>query len=319
MITLVLLLIMLAGAARAQQSNADVEGETATAPDSASDLIAYVFKSATCPHCNEQRPFLDALAEQHERFEIRYYEIVETSEHHDLLRLMARAFDVNPGSVPMVFIGDSVWVGDSGRIRSEIETKVAECLALGCSDARALAERRVVDDVALIAPSDTTINLPFIGRVDFSFQPLLLSTAVIAFVDGFNPCSLWLLTILIALVLHSGSRRRVLIVGLVFLATTAAVYGLFMVGLFSVLAYASYLPWMYWIVAAFALIFGLVSIKDYFWFKRGFSFTIDDKHKPGIFKRFRELIKDGRSPLALAGATLVMALGIALIELPCTA
>ena len=314
---LALLLAMLASVVQAQQPSP--EGETHTAPDWASSLTAYVFKSDNCPHCNAQRPFLDALAERHERFEIRYYEIVETTEHHDFLRLMAAAFDVNPGSVPMVFIGDSVWVGDSGRIRHDIETKVAECLASGCSDARALAEQRIAGDVTSIDPPDTTIQLPFLDRVDLSLQPLLLSTAIIAFVDGFNPCSLWLLTILIALVLHSGSRRRVLIVGLVFLATTAAVYGLFMVGLFSVLAYAAYLPWMYWIVAAFALTFGLVNIKDYFWFKRGFSFTIDDRHKPGIFKRFRELIKDGRSPLALAGATLVMALGIALIELPCTA
>lgn len=312
-----LLLTMFAGMVQAQQTGS--EDEVDSASESARVLMAYVFKSARCPHCNEQRPFLDALAEQRERFEIRYYEIVETTEHHDFLRLMAAAFDVKPGSVPMVFIGDSVWVGDSGRIRREIETKVAECLAAGCSDARALAEQRIAGDVTSTGAPDTTIQLPFLDRVDLSLQPLLLSTAIIAFVDGFNPCSLWLLTILIALVLHSGSRRRVLIVGLVFLATTAAVYGLFMVGLFSVLAYAAYLPWMYWIVAAFALVFGLVNIKDYFWFKRGFSFTIDDRHKPGIFRRFRELIKDGRSPLTLAGATLVMALGIALIELPCTA
>ena len=110
-----------------------------------------------------------------------------------------------------------------------------------------------------------------------------------------------------------------LLVGSVFLVTTATVYGLFMVGVFNVLVYAEYLPWMYWVVALFALTFGLVNIKDYFWFRRGFSFTIDDRHKPGIFRRFRELIAGGRSPAALAGATLVMALGIALIELPCTA
>jgi len=86
-----------------------------------------------------------------------------------------------------------------------------------------------------------------------------------------------------------------------------------------VLAYATYLPWMYWVVALFALTFGLVNVKDYFWFKRGFSFTIDDKYKPGIYQKFRGLMTNGRSPLALGAATAVMAAGIALIELPCTA
>jgi len=76
---------------------------------------------------------------------------------------------------------------------------------------------------------------------------------------------------------------------------------------------------MYWIVAGFALVFGIVNVKDYFFFKKGLSFTIDDRHKPGIFRKFRELMTNGQSPLALAGATAVMASGIALIELPCTA
>ena len=186
--------------------------------------------------------------------------------------------------------------------------------AAGCRRAGRVRPRLAETDTA-----DTAIDIPLLGTLDLSVQPLLLSTAIIAFVDGFNPCSLWLLTILIALVLHSGSRQRVVVVGLAFLFTTALIYGLFIVGVFSVLAYATYLPWMYWIVALFALTFGLVNIKDYFWFKRGFSFTIDDKHKPGIYQKFRGLMTDGRSPLALAAATIIMATGIALIELPCTA
>lgn len=286
----------------------------------AGTVTLYVFKSATCPHCNAQREFTNALADSHENVDVRYYEIMETNEHHDLLRTMSTAHDIKPGSVPMVFVGGSVWVGDSPQIRNEIERRVDACLEQGCPDARALsfASQQDRSEVAQ-AEGGTEISIPLLGTVDLSYQPLLLSTAIIAFVDGFNPCSLWLLTILIALVLHSGSRKRVMIVGLAFLFTTALIYGLFIVGVFSVLAYATYLPWMYWIVALFALTFGVVNIKDYFWFKRGFSFTIDDKHKPGIYQKFRSLMTDGRSPLALGAATVVMAAGIALIELPCTA
>ena len=180
-----------------------------------------------------------------------------------------------------------------------------------------MAEDRI--DAPRAEREAAVINLPLIGSIDLSVQPLIFSTLMIAFVDGFNPCSIWVLTILLALVLHSGSRFRVLLVGLTFLFTTAAIYGAFIAGVFSILAFAAYLPWIYWIVALFALAFGAVNVKDYFWFKRGLSFTIDDKHKPGIFKGFRDLMTNGRSPLALVGATILMASGIALIELPCTA
>ncbi|MFO7763832.1 MAG: thioredoxin domain-containing protein [Wenzhouxiangellaceae bacterium] len=301
-----------------QVNNALAQAEDRPAGEEAAPITLHVFKSATCPHCNAQREFTNALAREHEDVEVRYYEIMETREHHDLLRAMSRAHDVKPGSVPMVFLGGSVWVGDSPQIRAEIESQLQRCLDQGCPDAR---ERSIAQQSSASSPEagDATIDIPLLGKMDLSVQPLLLSTAIIAFVDGFNPCSLWLLTILIALVLHSGSRQRVVIVGLAFLFTTALIYGLFIVGVFSVLAYATYLPWMYWIVALFALTFGLVNIKDYFWFKRGFSFTIDDRHKPGIYQKFRALMTDGRSPLALGAATIVMASGIALIELPCTA
>ena len=292
--------------------------------ESSAPVTLHVFKSATCPHCNAQREFTNALAREHPDVAVRYYEIMETNKHHDLLRAMAKAHDVKPGSVPMVFLGDSVWVGDSPQIRDEIARQVERCLNQGCPDTRerSIAEQHSIaqqESGSKPAETDTAIDIPLLGTLDLSVQPLLLSTAIIAFVDGFNPCSLWLLTILIALVLHSGSRQRIVVVGLAFLFTTALIYGLFIVGVFSVLAYASYLPWMYWIVALFALTFGLVNIKDYFWFNRGFSFTIDDKHKPGIYQKFRGLMTDARSPLVLAAATIVMASGIALIELPCTA
>lgn len=285
----------------------------------AAPATLYIFKSATCPHCNAQREFTDALARDNPDVEVQYFEIMATREHHDLLRAMSEAHDIKPGSVPMVFLGGSVWVGDTPQIREEIEQRVESCLESGCPDSHQLAFAQQAPGGQSPEAVDAAIDIPLLGTVDLSYQPLLLSTAIIAFVDGFNPCSLWLLTILIALVLHSGSRKRVVIVGSVFLLTTALIYGLFIVGVFSVLAYATYLPWMYWIVALFALTFGLVNVKDYFWFKRGFSFTIDDKYKPGIYQKFRGLMTHGRSPLALGAATAVMAAGIALIELPCTA
>ena len=293
---------------------APVQAEDA---DADNVLTMYVFMSETCPHCTAQKPFLDRLDREQEQLEVVHMEVMTTDAHHDLLRAMAAAHDVRPGSVPMIFLGGEVWTGDSRQIRSEIETAVSRCLESDCPDPRALAATAQRQPGAEREPA--VISLPLIGQIDMSVQPLLFSTVMIAFVDGFNPCSIWVLTILLALVLHSGSRGRVLLVGLTFLFTTAAIYGMFIAGVFSVLAFAAYLPWVYWIVALFALTFGLVNVKDYFWFKRGFSFTIDDKHKPGIFKGFRELMINGRSPLALIGATILMAGGIALIELPCTA
>jgi cytochrome c biogenesis protein CcdA len=164
-----------------------------------------------------------------------------------------------------------------------------------------------------------SLSLPFFGDVDAASMSLPALTGLIAFVDGFNPCSLWVLTFLLGIVIYSGSRKKILLIGVTFLLVTASAYGLFIVGMFGTLRYLAYLSWITLVVAGMALIFAVVNIKDYFWFKQGVSFTISDKHKPKLFQRTRNLMHPGRSVPALLVGTVVLALGITLVELPCTA
>jgi hypothetical protein len=165
----------------------------------------------------------------------------------------------------------------------------------------------------------TTLSLPLVGDLDAGAMSLAALTGLIAFVDGFNPCSLWVLTFLLGIVIYSGSRGRVFLVGGIFLAVTSSVYGLFIAGMFGTLRYLVYLPWITYLVAALAMVFALVNIKDYFWFQEGVSLTISDKHKPKFFERVRNLMHPGRSLPALVVGTVGLALGITLVELPCTA
>lgn len=279
-------------------------------------VVIYMFSSDRCPHCKAQEPFLEDLARTQPGVELQRFEVSRTRTHHALFRAMAESHGVGAESVPAVFVGGRAWIGDSAMIRDAIRARVKHCQENPCQDSRALS---VVDELPDAWPQANVLSLPLLGDINLSVQPLALATALIALIDGFNPCSLWVLTILMALVVHSGSRRRVLIVGTTFLLVTAGIYGVFITGVFGVLSYLAYLRWVYWLVAAFAILFAIVNIKDYFWFKRGLSFTINDRHKPGIFRGIRGLISEGRSLPALVGATALMAAGIALIELPCTA
>ncbi len=167
--------------------------------------------------------------------------------------------------------------------------------------------------------SGKTITLPLIGAVDLGAQSLWVSTALIAFVDGFNPCSLWVLSILIALTLRTGSRKKIFIIGLTFITVTALVYVLFIAGLFTMLSYIRFLGWIQAAVSLLALFFAAVNIKDYFWYKEGLSFTIDDAQKPGLYKRMRQVLQAGDSLGALLAATVGLAVGVSLVEFSCTA
>jgi hypothetical protein len=292
----------------------------------------YFFWGDGCPHCAAQKVFHEQLLADHPNVVIHAYEVYNVPANRPLMEAMAAAFGRPVTGVPMTFIGDEVWVGYTDAYGRQMRDAVARYEGYAAPDpvdrvAPDLRERFVPTPAPAPAaappPSGssgaTTIDVPLLGAIDVGSRALWLSTALIALVDGFNPCSLWVLALLLAVVINTKSRRRVLLVGLTFLIVTSAVYGLFIAGLFSIFSYVSFLGWIRVLVAGIALAFALVNLKDYFAYKQGFSLTIDDAQKPGIYKGIRGVMSARASLPATLAATAGMALGVTLVELPCTA
>jgi thiol-disulfide isomerase/thioredoxin len=319
--------------------------------------VIYFFWGDGCPHCAAAKPFLAQLKQKYPGVQIRDFEVWNNAANREPLIKMAAKFGFEPSAVPTIFIGERYWVGFAENpLGREIEAYVAACALSSCPDAGAgifsptqaaptkppvptlappttvpagqsAAKPPAQPTAVAIAPApaqptaakSSTLNLPLLGPVDLATQSLALSTALIAFVDGFNPCSLWVLSVLLALTLHTGSRKKVFIIGFVFLTVTSLVYALFIAGLFTMFTVISFVGWIRIIVALVAFFFGAVNIKDYFWYKTGISFTIADEKKPGLYRNMRRVLQAGDSLPALIGATIVMSAGASLVEFSCTA
>jgi hypothetical protein len=243
---------------------------------------------------------LNELKADYPDITINSYEVWYHPQNRTLMDSMARDKGFQASGVPITFIGERYWTGFSKEITG---AQIREHINLTYQGIE----------------SEQKINIPFLGEISSSDHSLFFMTFIIAFVDGFNPCSLWVLTFLLGIVLHSGSRKKIFIVGITYLLVTSFVYGLFIFGLLNVFSYVSYVGWIRLLVGSIAILFALINIKDYFWYKKGISLTISDKAKPGIFKRMRNLMKPGTSTPMLVILTIIMALGITLVELPCTA
>ena len=322
----------------------------APSPQTDQPVAIYFFWGDGCPHCAKAEPFLEGLAQKYPNVEVRAYEVWYDERNQALFQKMAAAYGFEPTAVPTIFIGDRHWVGFAEQMAPEIEAAVAACAAQGCRDAGlgvipgiptpvptalptalstiqpaqtpGAAEASLpaaTEDALPAAKSGDTLVLPWFGAIDLSTQSLAVSTALIAFVDGFNPCSLWVLSVLLALTLNTGSRRRVFLVGIVFLTVTSLVYMAFITGLFTMFSVISFVGWIQVVVALVALFFAAVNIKDYFWYKEGISFTIADEKKPGIYRRMRQVLAAGDSTWGAVGATVVLAAGVSLVEFSCTA
>jgi cytochrome c biogenesis protein CcdA/thiol-disulfide isomerase/thioredoxin len=325
--------------------------QVAPAAQTAQPVVIYFFWGDGCPHCAAAKPVLAELTRKYPGAQVRAYEVWYVEENQTLFKQMAAAYGFEPSAVPTIFIGDRHWVGYAEQIAPEIESAVAECAATGCRDAgmgiipgiptpaptpiptvlaapavavaapgAASAPPSAPPSVAPVQPeSATQLVLPWFGAIDLAVSSLAVSTALIALVDGFNPCSLWVLSVLLALTLNSGSRRKVFLVGFVFLAVTSLVYMAFITGLFTMFTVISFVGWIQIMVALVALFFAAVNIKDYFWYKEGISLTIADEQKPGIYRGMRRILNAGDSNWGVVGATVVLAAGVSLVEFSCTA
>ncbi len=283
----------------------NADSPTLTSRSKGSLEIVY-FWGIGCPFCERLKPQLEQLAAEYPQVQLRDFEVYYDRANQQRFLDTTSKYGIDSHSVPLTFIGERHWIGYREHFPNEMRAEIEKLLGLQ-------------SDTLTTIPTRDTISIPLLGDINIGTMPLLLTTVLIAFVDGFNPCSLWLLTILLGILLHTRSRRKIVIVGLAFLLTTAAGYGAFMLGLLNVFLYVGYVDWIKIVVGLLALTFAVVNIKDYFWFQQGVSFTISDKQKPGIFKRMRNIINQDMSTAGMVGATIIMALGVTLVELPCTA
>lgn len=279
-------------------------------------ICMHVFLDYECGECDQAKAYLESLNTT--GVNIIYHNINNESEK-EIYETFKETYGLQVAGYPSVFIGDSYFTGlDS--IKDNVQDTIENCKEEGCpcpaTKIKGFSPSIPKGDYK---PEQTEVlTIPLVGKVDVGRMPLFLMTGLIAFVDGFNPCSLWVLTFLLGIVVYTASRKRMLIIGLTFLLVTAAAYGGFILGLLNVFTYIGYLMWIKIVVALVALLFAAVNIKDYFWYKKGISFTISDKYKPTLFKRVRNIMSPTQSTGGMILLTIVMALGIVLVELPCT-
>lgn len=139
--------------------------------------------------------------------------------------------------------------------------------------------------------------------------PIVIGAALI---DGINPCAFGVLIFMLAYLAKTAKRSKMLINGLVyifFVFLTYLVCGLILLPIMRKLAGFSVTS--YYFIAGAIILAGLLEIKDYFWYGKGFSLTIF----PSEAQRIKKYVKHvGGSPLTAA----FLGVFVALVELPCT-
>jgi hypothetical protein len=167
-------------------------------------------------------------------------------------------------------------------------------------------------------PAVEILHLPLLGKVDASSLSLPVLTLVLAGLDAFNPCAFFVLLFLLSMLVHQKSRKRMLLIGGVFVLVSGVMYFAFMAAWLNVFQLFGHLAWVTLAAGALAVLVGAVNVKDFFLFEKGITLSIPESKKPDIFRRARAILNAESLPAMLA-ATVFLAIAANFYELLCTA
>jgi len=189
-----------------------------------------VFVRDGCAHCEAERVFLSELEARRPELVVRFVDVGEP-EGKVLFDRVTEAEHL-PKATPITVIGTTVIQG-FGSVDTTGQI-ILDILDRGISDDGSVGTpfERGADAVcfdgsacsASVSPTPALVTLPFFGSVDVSSYSLPAMAAVLGFVDGFNPCAIWVLVTFLLVLVQIGDRKRMFLVAGLFVLSEAVMY-----------------------------------------------------------------------------------------------
>lgn len=268
----------------------------------AKEINIKFFYGDGCPICAKEEVFLKELEKKYD-LNIEWYETWYNKENSELLDRIKQENQVTNKGVPYTVVEDSAYLGFNTTISSQIEEKI----------------QNIINNEDNEKEKKTVYDIPLIGKVDIKSVSVLLITIVIGLVDGFNPCAMWVLLFLISTLLGMKDRKRMWIIGITFLLTSALVYMIIMLGWLEIVVNITTSILVRNIIAIIAIIGGIINLITFIkTFDKSGCTIVDDKKRIKTFDKIKKFTREKSLFLALIGV-ITLAIGVNVVELACSA
>jgi Cytochrome c biogenesis protein len=299
----------------------------------------YLFYGDGCPHCAKEEEFLDELQKKYDYIEIHRYETWYNYKNSALVERVKNAFGETRNGVPFTVIGESTFAGYNDNIGYKIEQKIKDYDYKDQNVVKFVIEnpdrfndkndkfeftkneevKKENTEKNETKKEDNNVVVPVLGKIDGKSISLPLLSVVVGTVDGFNPCAMWVLLFLISMLLGMKDRKRMWLLGITFLVTSALVYLLFMVSWLNIAMSVSEIVIVRNIIAIVALAAGIINLIKFFRKKEDDGCDIvDDKKRKKMFDKIKKFTTEKSLILSLLGI-ITLAISVNFVELACSA
>jgi len=283
----------------------------------AAALRVEVFERPGCGRCVAAKAWLPGFAARYPALAVEEHDIAADPARRARLRELVRAHGVAAASLPAFHLANKLIVGfdrpetTGARIEEALAPFSRPCReSIGAGPAPGPPP---AEDAA-----DETIDVPVLGRLDATRLGMPLFTFAVGLVDGFNPCAMWVLLLLLSILVNLRDRLRILAVAGTFIVISGLAYLAFMAAWLNVFEWIGCLRPVQLVLGTLALVIGAVHVKDFVALGHGPSLSIPAVAKPGIYAHIRRIVNAENLCAAVAGAV-VLAVLVNLVELLCTA
>jgi thiol-disulfide isomerase/thioredoxin len=291
--------------------------------ENVSDKVnVYFFWAEGCPHCANEKPFLESLKQKYSNLEVHSLEVTKSKENADLLARVGRELNADVSGVPFTVVGKQYFIGwyNEETTGKSIEEAVQCALKNACPDIVGSLTTSVTPSPQpkseITAPEK--ITLPLLGEIETKNISLPIFTVIIGTLDGFNPCAMWVLLFLISMLLGMKNRKRMWILGITFLVASAFVYFLFMAAWLNLILFIGFIFWVRLLIALVALAGGIYNLREYFINKDSGCKVVGEEKRQKVFERVKRITHEQKFWLALVGIV-ILAASVNLVELICSA
>ena len=258
----------------------------------------YLFRGKGCPHCADEEKWLESIKKEYgDYINVYDYEVWYNKDNAKLLDKVKKKLNTYSSSIPFTVIGEKYYVGFSDTTSSNMENQIKTYLDLDSSN---------------------KLKLPILGEVNTKEVSIPIVAIVLGFIDGFNPCAMWILLFLINMLFNLDDKKKSWILGFTFLFISGLVYFLSMLGINLVLNIIA-ISFIKILLAIFILIAGILNFRKYLKTRKEEAgcTVVDSRKRKKLTHKMKKIMNSKTFILALIG-TIVLAASVNLIELACS-
>lgn len=259
----------------------------------------YLFYSKICPHCQKEEKYFETLKEKYQdKINIYTYEVTENKTNNEIMKSLKKELKENSQGVPFTIIGSKTFLGYDESFNERIENTIDSYLNENTT-------------------TDNTYTIPILGKIEAKNASIILIAIILGFIDGFNPCAMWILLLLINMCISIKDKKKMLIVCLTFIITSGIIYFLSMLGIGFILDLTT-IAYIRNIIAILAIVLGIYNLYTYIKTRKETGCHVVKKEKRKTIITKINNILNNKNTLLMFGGTIILATSVNLIEMACS-